>query len=405
MVVTFIYSKNTIEIRQITMQTPLYIDNQTALEKLCKELKSAPHIALDTEFLREKTYSARLCLIQIATEQSIACIDPFKLDSLDPFMEILFDRHILKILHSARQDLEIFHDLSGKVPGPIFDTQIAATLLGLPDQCGYATLVKQLLNIELDKTQTRTDWSRRPLDVAQLDYAADDVRYLIQLYPLMLQQLKTSGREDWLSDDFLSLETPDIYQLPLDNLWKKVSGHARLKGKQLAIVKQLAIWREKSARAQDLPRKWILADDVIIALARIAPEHPQQMEKIRGLDNSRSKNRGEEILAEIKTARDMPKEQWPLIATKKTSKEEDVIVDLLMSVLKFLAQKNGISPAILGTRKDVEKLLTKESQPALMQGWRKHIAGKMLEELLEGQQLLKIQNRKLNIEHIVSEQK
>ncbi len=384
------------------MQTPLYIDNQTALEKLCNELKFAPHIALDTEFLREKTYSARLCLLQVATEKCIACIDPFKLESLDPFMDILFDRHIIKILHSARQDLEIFHDLGGKVPGPIFDTQIAATLLGLPDQCGYATLVKQLLNIELDKTQTRTDWSRRPLDTAQLDYAADDVRYLIQIYPLILHQLKTSGREDWLNDDFLSLENPDIYQLPLDNLWKKVSGHSRLKGSSLAIVKQLATWREKCARHQDLPRKWILADDVIIALARMAPEHSQQLEKIRGLNNSRSKNKGDEILAEIKAARNMPKEQWPLIPAKKTGKDEDVVVDLLMGVLKFLAQKNDISPAILGTRKDIEKLLINESQPALMQGWRKHIAGRILEDIIQGRQSLTIHNRKLKIENITT---
>ncbi len=387
------------------MQTPLYIDNQTALETLCEELKSASCIALDTEFLREKTYSARLCLIQVATEQTIACIDPFKLGNLDPFMEILFDRHIIKILHSARQDLEIFYHLSHKVPGPIFDTQIAATLLGLPDQCGYATLVQRLLTIELDKTQTRTDWSRRPLDTAQLNYAADDVRYLIQLYPLILQQLHTSGRQDWLNEDFIHLEDPDIYQLPLDTLWKKVSGHGRLKGKQLAIVKQLAGWREKHARTQDLPRKWVLADDVIIALARMAPEHPQQLEKIRGLNNSRSKNRGEEILAEIRAAHDMPKEQWPLIPTKKTSQDEDVIIDLLMSVLKFLAKKNGISPAILGTRKDVEKLLTHDAQPTLMQGWRKHIAGNPLEEILSGQQILKIQNRKLQLESITSNQK
>jgi len=387
------------------MQTPLYIDNQRALKNLCDELKSAPYIALDTEFLREKTYSARLCLIQVATEQTIACIDPFKLDTLDPFMEIMCDRQIIKILHSARQDLELFHDLGGQVPGPIFDTQIAATLLGLPDQCGYATLVKRLLNIELDKTQTRTDWSRRPLDTAQLNYAADDVRYLIQLYPLILQQLQASGRQDWLDEDFAALENPDIYQLPLDNLWKKVSGHGRLRGKQLAIVKQLASWREKRARAQDLPRKWIMADDVIIDLARMAPERPQQLEKIRGLANSRSKNAGEEILAEIKLAQEMPKDQWPHIPTKKTDKKEDIIIDLLMSVLKLQAQENNLSPSILATRKDVEKLLTGEGQPALLQGWRRHIAGRILEDILAGQQVLKIQDRKLQIEPVTSEQK
>ncbi len=386
-----------IVIRQTIMPTPLYIDKQTALENLCAELKSATYIAVDTEFMREKTYSARLCLIQIASEHSIACIDPFKLDSLDPFMDILLDRNILKILHSARQDLEIFHDLSNKVPGPVFDTQIAATLLGLPDQCGYAALVKHLLNIELDKAQTRTDWSRRPLDAAQLDYAADDVRYLLQLYPLILQQLKEQGREDWLSEDFLALENPDLYQLPLDNLWKKVSGHARLKGKQLAIVKQLAGWRELRARERDLPRKWIMADDVIISLARMAPERPQQLEKIRGLANSRSKNSGSEILAQIQLAQKMPQEQWPRIPGKKTSKNEDVIVDLLMSILKFQAQKNNISPAILGARKDVEKLLAGQT-PALMQGWRKKIAGNVLSDVLEGRRILKIQQRQLQLE-------
>lgn len=386
-----------IVIRQTIMPTPLYIDTQTALENLCAELKSATYIAVDTEFMREKTYSARLCLIQIASEHTIACIDPFKLDSLDPFMDILLDRNILKILHSARQDLEIFHDLSNKVPGPVFDTQIAATLLGLPDQCGYAALVKHLLNIELDKAQTRTDWSRRPLDAAQLDYAADDVRYLLQLYPLILQQLKEQGREDWLSEDFLALENPDLYQLPLDNLWKKVSGHARLKGKQLAIVKQLAGWRELRARERDLPRKWIMADDVIISLARMAPEHPQQLEKIRGLANSRSKNSGSEILAQIQLAQKIPQDQWPRIPAKKTSKNEDVIVDLLMSVLKFQAQKNNISPAILGARKDVEKLLAGQT-PALMQGWRKKIAGNVLNDVLEGRRILKIQQRQLQLE-------
>ena len=386
------------------MQTLLYIDDQSALEELCRELRHAPCIAVDTEFLREKTYSARLCLIQVATEQTIACIDPFKLDNLDPFMAILFDRQIIKIFHSARQDLEIFHDLAGKVPGPIFDTQIAATLLGLPDQCGYATLVSRLLQVELDKAQTRTDWSQRPLDSEQLNYAADDVRYLIQLYPLIRQKLEDAGRQSWLNEDFNNLENPDLYQLPLDNLWKKVSGHARLKGKQLAIIKQLASWREKRARAQDLPRKWIMADDVIIALARMAPKHPQQLEKIRGLANSRSKNLGQEILAEIKLAGDMPKDQWPRIPIKKTSKDDDIVIDLLMSILKYQAQLHDISPSILGTRKDVEKLLIGENSPTLLQGWRKHIVGTLLEETLAGQQVLKIQQRKLRIEPAAFEQ-
>lgn len=381
------------------MQTPLYIDSQAALIQLCDELKLVSYIAVDTEFLREKTYSAQLCLIQVASGQTIACIDPFKLDSLEPFMAIMLDRNIIKIMHSARQDLEIFHDLNSKVPGPIYDTQIAASLLGLPDQCGYANMVKHFLNIELDKAQTRTDWSQRPLDTAQLEYAADDVRYLIQIYPMIQQQLEKHGRQDWLAEDFLALENVDIYQLPLDMLWKKVSGHARLKGKQLAIVKQLAGWREQRAREQNLPRKWIMADDVIIALARIAPKHPRELEKIRGLANSRSKNMGSIILEQISIARDMPQDQWPLIPTKKTTKDEDLIIDLLMTVLKLLAQKSDLSPAILGSRKEVEKLLIAEDSSSLMQGWRKHIAGKILTDIIEERYTLKIQDRQLQLEN------
>ncbi len=379
------------------MSTPLYIDTPAALAKLCQQLKTAPHFALDTEFLREKTYSARLCLIQVATEQLVACIDPLQLDNLDPFMELLFDRGITKILHSARQDMEIFHDLTGKLPGPVFDTQIAATLIGLPDQCGYANLIKHLLGVELDKAQTRTDWSRRPLDAAQLRYAADDVRYLIQAWPLIMQKLRDAGREDWLQEDFLALENPELYRLPLENLWQKVSGHARLKGRQLAILRQLAAWREQQARERNRPRKWIISDDSLIALARMAPTQLAQLEKIRGLNNSHLKNAGREILAEIETAQALPREQWPRLPAKKTGKQDEILIDLLMCVLKLQAQRHGISPAILGTRKEVEKLLHSPKRSALMQGWRRHIAGEQLIDVLEGKQELKVQDRRLQL--------
>ena len=381
-------------------QDVLYIDNQTALSELCSQLADAPYLAIDTEFVREKTYSAKLCLIQIASENTIACIDPLKLEQIDCLLDLLYNQNIIKIFHAARQDLEILYDMKGSLPTPIFDTQIAATLIGQSDQCGYATLVKALLDIELDKGQTRTDWSQRPLDDAQLNYAADDVRYLIKLYPLIKKQLKDNDRDDWLDDDFAALTDLALYTIDEQTIWKKVSGSNRLKGVQLAILQQLAAWRERQAISRDKPRKWILSDDVLITLTRIAPTNMVQLEKIRGLSENYLKHHAQDLLDVIKKAQDMPKDEWPTIKIKKATAAQDTLTDLLMAALRLQSQQKRISTAIIATRKDIEKLVMGERDLPVVKGWRKHIVGDTLLDIIDGKLILKVENNQVVLEPV-----
>ena len=230
-----------------------YIDQPDTLDQFCKSIAGASWIALDTEFIREKSYYPQLCLVQVGVPGQAACIDPLRIDNLAPLYDLLYDRSIVKVLHACSQDLEIFVHLKGKVPGPIFDTQLAAPLLGLPEQVGYANFVKDRLGMSLDKTQTRTDWSHRPLSEKQLKYAGDDVRYLADIYPAFSSQLEDLGRLDWLQAEFSPYEQLERYRLDPAQAWKRIRGVEKLRPAALSIVQLLASWR----RAIDKSRGWI----------------------------------------------------------------------------------------------------------------------------------------------------
>ena len=236
----------------------LYIDSHAALEALCTRLSGTEWLALDTEFIRERTYYPRLCLLQVSNGDVAACIDPLAIDDLGPLLDILFDSRTLKILHAARQDLEIFlHDYQ-RLPMPVFDTQPAAALLGHGDQIGYANLVKQLLQVDLPKDQSCTDWSQRPLDEQQRRYALDDVIYLGQLYLHLRGNLFDRERLQWLAADFAPLADPATYYPDPNDMWQRTKGRQQLRGRQLAVLQRRAAWRETEARARDLPRMWVL---------------------------------------------------------------------------------------------------------------------------------------------------
>ena len=221
----------------------LFVNDESTLAELCQLIASSDVVAMDTEFMRERTYYAQLCLIQLATDEVIACVDPLAIDDLNPLLDLLYEPKRLKILHAARQDLEIFFDLRGDVPRPVYDTQIAATLLGHGDQLGYAKLVKAMLSVNVDKDHSRTDWSKRPLDDAQIKYAENDVRHLIPMYRMQMKQLTKLGRESWLQADFDNLTDKNLYAPQKENLWKRIKGTRILKRNQLAIIQQLAVWR------------------------------------------------------------------------------------------------------------------------------------------------------------------
>jgi ribonuclease D len=374
-----------------------FVDTPAQLSELCDRLEDCDAVAIDTEFLREKTYYAQLCLIQIASKDLIACVDPLAIENLKPFLDLLYEPQRTKVLHSARQDLEIFFDWRGELPRPIFDTQIAATLLGYGDQLGYAKLVQGMLGQTINKEHARTDWTRRPLEEAQLQYAMDDVRFLLPIYEEQLQRLKARGRERWLEDDFERLTDTRLYLPDPAELWRRVKGARNLKPKQLVVLQQLARWREDRARDSNRPRKWLLSDDVMVDIARRSPSSLEALEKIRGW-NSFTKKHAQDILEQSRLARSIPEQQWP-VAERITSlsAQQEAMVDLLMSLVRVRAMENDVTPAVLATRKDLEHLVLDRNNGAVLTGWRYELVGKELIECLNGEKIITIQDNNVVI--------
>ena len=375
-----------------------YIDTPEQLKKFCRDIANAEWLALDTEFLREKTYFPKFCLLQIATPERVACVDPIALESLQPLLDILYDPEIIKVFHSARQDLEIFYHLTGKVPAPIFDTQVAAPVLGFQENPGYAMLVSSLLNVNLSKAHTRADWSMRPLGQDQLKYAADDVIYLVEIYQKMTTQINELGRSDWLDEDFAQLVNPDLYRPSPKNSWLKIKGRKKLTNKQLSVMQALTEWREQTAIAENRPRNWLLRDDLVIDLARLQPENQTEMIKIRNLHERTVKRYGHALCQLIKVA----KERSPIKAQDDESKpkkldHQEAILDLLTAVVRVRADENRLNPTVLASRKSLENLLLNRSDSILLQGWRASMVGNELVTILDGKKGVSVRGSQITI--------
>lgn len=376
----------------------LFVNDKSTLAELCQIIARSDVVAMDTEFMRERTYYAQLCLIQLATDEIIACVDPLAIDDLKPLLELLYDPQRLKILHAARQDLEIFFDLTGDVPKPVYDTQIAATLLGHGDQLGYAKLVKEMLSVNVDKEHSRTDWGKRPLDDAQISYAENDVRYLIPMYRQQIEQLKAKGRETWLQADFDNLTDIELYAPKKQFLWKRIKGTRILKRRQLAILQQLAIWREELAKKINSPRKWVVPDDVMLDLARRIPSNLEAMEKLRGW-KSGLKKYADDILDQISLAKQIDETQWPVQDTSiQLSIKQEAIVDFLMGIVRLRAIENDVAPAVLATRKDLDQLVLKNDDVPLLKGWRYELVGSDLKKFIDGEKSIRIHLDKIELE-------
>lgn len=363
-----------------------YIDKPEQLEQLCEAIRQSEWLALDTEFMREKTYYPKLCLLQVCNGKTAACVDPLSLNRLDPLIEIIMDPSIVKVFHAGRQDLEIFNFLWQKLPAPLFDTQLAATLLGLGEQLGYASLVQKLLGIELDKGHTRTDWSRRPLQPGQLRYALDDVIYLGEIYNDLDNRLRKLGRENWLQEEFTLLADPDTYRIDPDSAWQKIKGRQRLKGVQLAVLQRLTAWRENQAIESDRPRRWIVKDEILVDLARRLPKNLDDLARTRGVDQSSVQRHGGQLLALIEESCALPRSSWPRDGQPpaRLNPNQEAVTDLLMCSLRLLADQNQVSPAVLASRSTLEQLVAGERELELLHGWRRMLAGESLLEVLAG---------------------
>lgn len=372
------------------------VTTQAQLQDCCEALSGSRFLALDTEFLREKTYFPKLALIQITDGNENFIIDPLSISDLNEFFKLVENPDIIKVLHSARQDYEIFFHLQGRLPGPIFDTQIAASLLGYGEQIGYANLVKNILDVEVDKSQTRTDWTKRPLNNKQLEYAASDVIYLAEIYPLMLDKLEQLNRRDWLEDDFNQLTNTATFQVDKRNLWKKIKSANRLPAKKLAIVQELADWRESQAIEQDRPRKHILSDDSIVDIANQQPQTIAELREIRQLNPRLKEKHLQQMLEAIKTGLEKPETEWPRFPkVKKPTAEQTAITDILSVIVQINAAQNQISPAFICNKKDLTRLVCGEVDSPLYKGWRHKLVGQSIQQFLAGESHIHLQDKHL----------
>lgn len=361
-----------------------FIDTPTALQQFLTDTAAARSVAIDTEFMREKTYYARLCLIQVAADDRIACIDPLAIKDLSPLWERLADPATLILLHAGRQDLEVIFQGGGAIPAPVFDTQIAAALCGYGDQVGYAALVKDVFGVEIDKSMTRADWSRRPLSNDALEYAAEDVRHLHALHAHLVARLQELGREDWVQPEFDALTAPAQYEIDPATSWRRIRAAARMKPREVSVLRALAEWREREAMRVDRPRQWILKDDVLVFLAQRPPKNLAGLLTVRGVEEGFASRHGETVLKLIEEARSAPAPENLPVMKDRLDPAEEAQADLLMAALKAIAADTGLAPASIANRKEIERLVRGERDTDVLRGWRRAAAGEKLVSVLEG---------------------
>ncbi len=360
-----------------------YIDSDQKLIAFSAQLSGAEWLAVDTEFMRERTYYAQLALIQVASEQGNACIDPVAVKDLSPLHAIMQDTACVKIMHSASQDLEILKQVFSFVPQPLFDTQVAAGFLGAADQISYASIVKNHLNIELDKEQTRTNWLQRPLTAAQIKYAQLDVLHLHEIYTQLQTQLAEQGRDDWHVQECATLVQRYEQEDLVATAWQRIKSVQNMDVAAQQVVKILSAWREQVAQQKDLPREWVLGKQVIVELANIRPKNMQQLTHVESLTSKQFDRLGNKLLTLVNDVSDEEKTTTieplsvPLdVAQRKQAKT-------LMAALRERAEKMGVTPALLANRNAVESLVRGERNLALLQTWRKQEVGDHLLQLLD----------------------
>lgn len=371
----------------MTQSTPadfLYVERDAELAAVCREFAEAGRLAIDTEFLREKTYFPQLCLIQIASTHRIACIDPLALTDLAPLARLLAEPRIVKIFHAARQDVEVLYRQFEIMPRPLFDTQLAAALSGYGEQIGYAALVERITGVHLAKAHTRTDWSRRPVARGALAYAADDVRYLGALHDHLRRRLHDDKRLDWLEKDAEMLTDPAVYLPDPDASFMRVRGQNRLEDPAArGVLKTLSAWRERRAIDRNRPRQWILADSALMALARRAPRSLAELEEIEGTGGLLKAGLGEQVLGEIAAGQNAPA---PPAAVQKPTPGEREIINRLAATLRERAAALGVSAALLANRRQLERLAQGARDVPVLRGWRRTAVGAELLEQIETRQ-------------------
>jgi ribonuclease D len=378
------------------------IEDSATLANLCARLANKPYVCVDTEFMRENSYWPELCLIQIADDEEAAAIDPMAPGiDLSPLLDLLVDNEdVLKVFHAGGQDIEIVYNLTGKTPHPLFDSQVAAMALGQGEQIGYSNLVDTYLGITVDKGARFTDWSRRPLDKRQIDYAICDVTYLSQIFPKMLDKLRKTERGAWLDQEMERLGDPKNYHNDPDESWQRVRISSR-KPEVLGRLKALARWRELEAQGKDLPRGRIVKDETLADLAGNPPRKQSDLAKVRGLSPAWAGNDiGGRLMAALDGASAMSTAEMPPRDDRKPALGKDgaLVADLLKLLLKIRAKEINVAARLLARSEDLEALAAGQRDGlGILQGWRFEQFGRDALALVEGQLGFTVRNGKLKM--------
>lgn len=361
-----------------------------ALAEFCKRAAQAPYVTVDTEFLRERTYYSKLCLVQLAFsgngKDDAVLVDPLAEGiSLDPLYDLFRDTSVVKAFHAARQDLEIFFIEGGVFPEPLFDTQVAAMVCGFGEQVGYETLVRKIAHQPLDKSSRFTDWSRRPLSDAQKTYALGDVTHLREIYEFLAAELKKTGRTPWLEEELKVLTDPETYVVQPDQAWKRIKTRTN-SGRFLAIVQALAAFREEMALSRNIPRSRILKDDAILELASTKPENHQDLGRSRLLMRDARKGEiADGILAAVKAGLAVPEDQQPKAdRSREKLQVNPALADLLRVLLKAKSEEAGVAQKLIATASDLDLIAAGQRDTPTLKGWRNKVFGEDALRLCDG---------------------
>jgi len=366
------------------------------LAAVCQRFAQHPFVTVDTEFLRETTFWPKVCVIQAASPEEAVAIDALA-EGLDltPFLDLMANAAVVKVFHAARQDLEIIWRLARLIPTPLFDTQVAATVCGFGDQASYVELVKAITRANLDKSSRFTDWSRRPLSPAQIEYAIADVTHLRDIYLHLRQRLERTNRLHWLADEMETLTSPATYEQHPENAWERLRHRAR-KPRDLAILIELAAWRENEAQTRDVPRSRILKDDMLIEIAQAAPRDLEALGGLRSFPRGMERSRGgAEIVAAVERGLSRDVSQLPRIVREKRN-GNGATVELLKVLLRQVGESTGVAPKMIATIDDLEAIaLSDDADTPALQGWRRTIFGEKALQLKHGRLALAIDGGKV----------
>jgi ribonuclease D len=377
------------------------IESTEELSAACARLAHHPFITIDTEFIRETTFWPELCLVQVASTDEAVLIDPLaKGIDLASLFDLLADKTVLKVFHAARQDIEIFYKLTGKVPEPVFDTQVAAMVCGFGDAIAYDQLVKRISGAHIDKSSRFTDWRQRPLSDRQLSYALADVTHLRDVYADLHERLKSENREHWVAEEMGVLTAPETYDLKPEDAWTRLKLRVR-KPVELQILKNIAAWREREARSRNQPRRRILKDDAIYEIAQQQPQTPEALARLRSLNKGIERSSiAAPLVRAVTDALEMDKDDLPAIPRPPASPEgTSAAVDLLRVLLKLAAEEHSVAQKIIATTDDLEQIAIHGDRAdiAALKGWRREVFGEKALRTVRGELAIRFDQRKLAV--------